>query len=85
MIDVVWETVIDGPGLCVPWQQCFSSATLLLVPVSDIQGHNLSSYQVSFPFANSCLDQNFSGNLQNKAYTLYLEMGLFQSRVEVKC
>jgi hypothetical protein len=26
MIDVVvWEAVIGGPGLCVPWQHCFSS------------------------------------------------------------
>jgi hypothetical protein len=24
MIDVVvWEAVIGGPGLCVPWQLCF--------------------------------------------------------------
>jgi hypothetical protein len=38
--------------------------------VLDIEGHNLSSYQVSFPFVNSYLDQDFSGILQNKADVL---------------
>jgi hypothetical protein len=30
MMDVVvWETVICGPGLCVPWQHCFSSGNIV--------------------------------------------------------
>jgi hypothetical protein len=41
--------------------------TLLLVPVLDVQGHNLSSYQVSFPFVGSHLEQEFLGILQNAA------------------
>jgi hypothetical protein len=29
MIDVaVWEAVIDGSGLCVPWQHCFSPGNI---------------------------------------------------------
>jgi hypothetical protein len=45
-------------------------ATLLLVPVLDVWGHNLPSHQVSFPFVNSHLDQDFSGILQNEADVL---------------
>jgi hypothetical protein len=64
MIDVVvWEAEIGGPGFSVAWQHSFSSATLLLVPVLDVQGHNLSSCQVSFPFVNFYLDQDSFGIL----------------------
>jgi hypothetical protein len=44
--------------------------TLLLVPVLDILGHNSSSHQVSFPFVNSYLDQDFYVILQNEAEVL---------------
>jgi hypothetical protein len=63
-------------------------ATLLLIPVLDVQGRNLSSYQVSSPFVNSYMDQDFPGILQNKADVLAcynLEVGLFQSGVGVQC
>jgi hypothetical protein len=31
MIDmVVWEALMGGPGLCVPWQHCFSSGNIVV-------------------------------------------------------
>jgi hypothetical protein len=72
MIDVVvWDFVC--PGSCAS-----RLATLLLVPILDIQGHNLSSYQVSFPFVNSYLDQDFSGILQNQLMFSHLR---FRDRI----
>jgi hypothetical protein len=71
MIDVVvQEAAIGGPGLVCPGNTASHLATSLLVPVLDAQGHNLSSYQISFPFVNSHLDQDFSGILQNEADVL---------------
>jgi hypothetical protein len=56
-----------GQDFVCPGNTASHLATMLLVPVLDIQDHNLSSFQVSFPFVNSYLDQDFSGNLQHKA------------------
>jgi hypothetical protein len=42
----------------------------MLVPVFDIWGNNLSSYQVSFPFVNLDMDQDFSGILWNEVDVL---------------
>jgi hypothetical protein len=60
---------VDQDFVC-PGKTASHLATLLLVPVLDVQGHNLSSYQVSFPFVNSYLDQDFCGILQNVADVL---------------
>jgi hypothetical protein len=59
-----------GQDFVCPGNTAPHLAALLLVPVLDIQGHNLSSYQVSFPFLNSYLDQDFSGILQNETDVL---------------
>jgi hypothetical protein len=50
-----------------PGDTAYNLEALLLMPVLDVQGHNLSSFQISFPFVNSYLDQGFSGFIQNKA------------------
>jgi hypothetical protein len=41
-----------------------------MVTVLDIQGHNLSSYQVAYPFVNPYLNQDFSGILQHETDVL---------------
>jgi hypothetical protein len=42
MIDVmVWEAVICGPGLVCSGSNASHLATLLLVPLLDVWGHNL--------------------------------------------
>lgn len=41
-------------------------ATLVLVPVLNIQDHNISSYQVSLSFVNYYIDKEFSGILQHE-------------------
>jgi hypothetical protein len=56
-----------GQDFKYPGNKASCLETLVLVPVSDVQGHNLSSYQVSLPFY---LDQDFSGTLKNKANVL---------------
>jgi hypothetical protein len=45
-------------------------ATLLLVPALDIQGQNLSSYEMSYPFVIFYLEQDFSGILLIEANVL---------------
>jgi hypothetical protein len=47
---VVWKAVIGGPDFVCPGNTASHLATLLLVPVLDVQGHNLSAYQVSISF-----------------------------------
>jgi hypothetical protein len=61
MIDVVvWEAVIlSVPGLCAPGNTASHLARFMLVPVLDIQSHNLASYQVSFPFGINTWIRNF--------------------------
>jgi hypothetical protein len=54
-------------GHRVPWNTASHLTTLLLVPVLDIWGHNLSTYQFSFPFVSTHMYQDFSGIQQNKA------------------
>jgi hypothetical protein len=59
-----------GQYFVCPGNSASRLATLLLVHVLDVQGHNLPSYQVYLPFVNSYLDQDFSGILQNEADVL---------------
>jgi hypothetical protein len=58
MIDLlVWEAV--GQEFVCPGNNASHLAKLLLVPVLDVWGHNLLSYQLSFPYLNSHLDQDY--------------------------
>jgi hypothetical protein len=68
MMDVV--VVIGGPGICMPWQHCFSPSNTVAGACFGLQGHNLRTYEASFPFVYSCLDQDFSGILKNEAHVL---------------
>jgi hypothetical protein len=61
---VVCETVIGGPGPYVPWQCSFSSGNIVAGACFELCGHKVPFYQVTFPFVNSYLDQDFSGILQ---------------------
>jgi hypothetical protein len=82
MIDVVmWKAVVSGQGHVCNGNITSRLATMLLMPVFVIQGHDVTSYQVSFPFTNLHLDQDISSILKNEAdvHTLYSQTWLLQS------
>jgi hypothetical protein len=59
-----------GQDIVCPGNTASRLAALLLVLLLEVEGHNLLSYQVSFPSMNSYLDQDFSAILQNEADVL---------------
>jgi hypothetical protein len=52
-----------GKDFMLPGNTASCLAVLVLVPVVNVQGHSLTSYQVSFPFVNSYFNIDFSSIL----------------------